>query len=83
MYSLRAPLPADVVAHASGPFGGHRRYPVFSAPWLLGRCPVFIPLTAGLGALQGALIGLEFNDARLGWETAAVRIPIWITIGRR
>jgi hypothetical protein len=81
MYSLREPLPADVVAHASGPFGGYRRFPVFSAPWLLGRILIFIPLTGGLGALEGMLIGLEFNDGRLGWETAAVSIPIWITIG--
>jgi hypothetical protein len=81
MYSLREPLPADVTAHASGPFGGYRRFPVFSASWLLGRCLIFIPLTGGLGALEGALVGLEFNDARLGWETAAVSIPIWITIG--
>jgi two-component sensor histidine kinase len=81
MYSLRAPLPADVVAHASGPFGGYRRFPVFSAPWLLGRCLIFIPLTGSLGVLEGLLIGLEFNDTRLGWETAAVSIPIWITFG--
>jgi two-component sensor histidine kinase len=81
MYPLREPLPADVAAHASGPFGGYRRFPVFSAPWLLGRCLIFIPLTGGLGALEGILIGLEFNDARLGWETAAVSIPIWITFG--
>ena len=81
MYSLREPLPADVVAHASGPFGGYRRFPVFSAPWLLGRCLIFVPLTGGLGVLEGILIGLEFNDARLGLETAAVCIPIWITFG--
>jgi two-component sensor histidine kinase len=81
MYSLREPLPADVVAHASGPFDGYRRFPVFSARWLLGRVVIFIPLTGGMGALEAALIGLEFNDARLGWETAAVSIPIWITIG--
>ncbi len=81
MYSLREPLPADIVAHAAGPFGGYRRFPVFSAPWLLGRCLIFIPLTGGLGALEGILIGLEFNDSRLGWETAAVCIPIWITLG--
>ena len=81
MYSLREPLPADVVAHASGPFGGYRRFPVFSSSWLLGRCLIFIPLTGGLGALEGILIGLEFNDARLGWETAAVCIPIWIIFG--
>lgn len=81
MYSLREPLPADVVAHAAGPFGGYRRFPVFSAPWLLGRCLIFIPLTAGMGALEAALVGLQFNDARLGWETAGVSIPIWITIG--
>jgi two-component sensor histidine kinase len=81
MYSLREPLPADVVAHASGPFGGYRRFPVFSAPWLIGRCLIFVPLGGTLGALEGILIGLEFNDARLGWETAAVSIPIWITFG--
>jgi hypothetical protein len=81
MYSLREPLPADVVGHASGPFDGYRRYPVFSAPWLIGRCLIFIPLTGGLGALEGLLIGLEFNDARLGWQTACVALPIWISIG--
>jgi hypothetical protein len=81
MYSLREPLPADVVGHASGPFGGYNRYPVFSAPWLIGRCLIFIPLTGGLGALEGLLVGLEFNDSRLAWETACVALPIWISIG--
>jgi two-component sensor histidine kinase len=81
MYSLREPLPVDVVAHASGPFGGYRRFPVFSAPWFLGRCGIFIPLTAGMGAVQGALIGLSFNDSGLGWQSAAVCIPIWVAIG--
>ncbi len=81
MYSLREPLPLDVVAHASGPFGGYRRYPVFSARWLLGRSANFAPLLAAVGALQGFLVGVEFNDSRLGWQTAAVSIPIWIIIG--
>ena len=81
MYSLREPLPSDVIAHASGPFGGYRRFPVFSAPWFKGRCAIFIPLTAGMGAVEAALLGLELRDARLGWETAAVSIPIWIVIG--
>ncbi|HEY1899411.1 MAG TPA: histidine kinase [Steroidobacteraceae bacterium] len=81
MYSLREPLPSDVVAHAAGPFGGYRRFPVFSAPWLAGRCAIFVPLMAGIGALQGILIGLELHDSRLGWESAAVCIPIWIVFG--
>jgi two-component sensor histidine kinase len=80
MYSLREPLPSDVVAHAAGPFGGYRRYPVFSAPWLLRRSAIFIPLTGGLGLLEGALGGLAFNDAKLAWQSAAVSIPIWIVI---
>jgi hypothetical protein len=81
MYSLREPLPPDVAAHASGPFGGYRRYPVFSAQWLLGRSANFVPLLGAVGALQGFLVGVEFNDSRLGWQTAAVSIPIWIIIG--
>jgi two-component sensor histidine kinase len=81
MYSLREPLPADVVAHAAGPFGGYRRYPVFSAPWLLGRSAIFVPLTGSLGLAQSALIGLAFGDTELGWQTAAVCVPIWITFG--
>lgn len=81
MYSLREPLPSDIVAHASGPFAGYRRFPVFSAPWLKGRCALFIPLTACMGAMEATLIGLELQDTRLGWETAAVSIPIWIVIG--
>jgi len=80
MYSLGEPLPADVVAHAAGPFGGYRRFPVFSRPWLLGRCTIFVPATVGMGALQGLLIGLEFGDTRLGWQSAAVCIPIWVVI---
>jgi len=67
MYSLTAPLPSDVVAHASGPFGGYRRFPVFSRPWLLGRCALFIPLTAGMGALESAIVGFQLADSRLGW----------------
>jgi hypothetical protein len=78
MYSLREPLPPDVVAHAAAPFGGYRRFPVFSTPWLLGRCTIFVPLTGGLGLLQGTLTGLQFNDSKLGWQTAAVCVPIWI-----
>ncbi len=81
MYSLRDPLPSEIVAHASGPFAGYRRYPVFSAPWLKSRCALFIPLTACMGAMEATLIGLELQDTRLGWETAAVSIPIWIVIG--
>jgi sensor histidine kinase YesM len=78
MYSLREPLPSDVVAHAAGPFGGYRRYPVFSAPWLLGRSAIFIPLTGSLGLLQSGLVGLGFGDTKLGWQTAAVCVPIWV-----
>jgi hypothetical protein len=81
MYSLREALPPDVAAHAAGPFGGYRRYPVFSAQWLLGRSGMFIPLLGGVGVLQSLLIGVEFDDARLGWQSAAVSIPIWIVIG--
>jgi two-component sensor histidine kinase len=81
MYSLREPLPSDVIGHASGPFGGYRRFPVFSVPWLKGRCALFIPLTAGMGAVEGILMGPLLRDTRLGWETAAVSIPIWIVIG--
>ena len=29
----------------SGPFAAYRRFPVFSAPWLRGRCAAFVPLT--------------------------------------
>jgi hypothetical protein len=78
MYSLREPLPSDVVAYAAGPFGGYRRYPVFSAPWLLGRSAIFIPLTGALGLVQSALIGLGLRDTKLGWQTAAVCVPIWV-----
>jgi two-component sensor histidine kinase len=81
MYSLREPLPADVVAHAAGPFGGYRRFPVFSAPWLLGRSTIFIPLTGSLGVLQSVLAGLGFGDTKLGWQTAAVLVPIWVAFG--
>ncbi|HTY93615.1 MAG TPA: histidine kinase [Steroidobacteraceae bacterium] len=77
MYSLSEPLPPDVVAHAAGPFGGYRRFPVFSAPWLKGRCAIFMPLTGGVGALEGMLTGLQLHDTLLGWETAAVSIPAW------
>jgi two-component sensor histidine kinase len=80
MYSLREPLPLDVVAQAAGPFGGYRRFPVFSAPWLLGRCAIFIPLVGGIGVLDGVLVGLQFHDTRLGSQTAAVMIPFWIII---
>ncbi|HEV2702869.1 MAG TPA: histidine kinase [Steroidobacteraceae bacterium] len=81
MYSLREPLPADVVAHAAGPFGGYRRYPVFSAPWLLGRCAIFMPITGSLGVFEAALIGYALNDSRLGWQTAAACVPIWLAFG--
>ncbi len=75
MYSLREPLPSDIVAHAAGPFGGYRRFPVFSAPWLLGRCAIFIPLTGWHGCAGSVLVGLEFHDTGLGWQTAAVSVP--------
>jgi hypothetical protein len=78
MYSLREPLPADVVAHAAGPFGGYRRFPVFSASWLLGRCLIFMPITGSLGLLESGLIGLGLNDSKLGWHSAAVSVPIWL-----
>ncbi len=81
MYSLREPLPSDIYAQAAGPFGGFRRFPVFSLPWLKGRCALFIPITFGIGAMQATLIGLELQDTRLGWQTAAVAIPIWMVIG--
>jgi sensor histidine kinase YesM len=81
MYSLREPLPADVVEHAAGPFGGYRRYPVFSAPWLLGRCAIFMPITGGLGLLEAGLVGIGFDDAKLGWHYASVGVPIWLAFG--
>ncbi len=81
MYSLREPLPADVVAHAAGPFGGYRRFPVFSARWLLGRSAIFIPLTGSLGVAESVLIGLGLGDTKLGWQTASVSIPIWVAFG--
>ncbi|HTC51497.1 MAG TPA: histidine kinase [Steroidobacteraceae bacterium] len=81
MYPLREPLPADVVAHAAGPFGGYRRYPVFSAPWLLGRCAIFMPITGALGLLQAGLIGVGLNDSKLGWQVAAYSVPIWLAFG--
>src|ERR1700735_358606 len=80
MYSLREPLPSDIVAHAAGPFGGYRRFPVFSAPWFRGRSAIFIPLVGGLGLLEAALVGFEIGDARLGWQSVAVSVPIWIVI---
>ena len=64
MYSLREPLPSDVIANASGPFGGYRRFPVFSVTWLKGRCAVFIPLTAGMGAVEAILMGPVLRDTR-------------------
>jgi histidine kinase len=79
MYSLREPLPADVVAHAAGPFGGYRRYPVFSAAWLLGRCLIFMPITGSLGLLEAGLVGYGLNDTKLGWQYASVGVPIWLT----
>jgi hypothetical protein len=81
MYSLREPLPTDVVAHAAGPFGGYKRFPVFSAPWLLGRCVIFMPITATLGLLEASLAGYAFNDAKLGWQYASVGVPIWLVFG--
>lgn len=78
MYSLREPLPADVVAHAAGPFGGYRRYPVFSGTWLLGRCLIFVPITGGMGVIESALVGMGLNDSKLGWQTVAVSVPIWL-----
>jgi two-component sensor histidine kinase len=80
MYSLREPLPSDIVAHAAGPFGGYRRFPVFSAPWFRGRSAIFIPLVGGLGLLEAALVGFEIGDAKLGWQSVAVSVPIWIVI---
>lgn len=81
MYSLREPLPADVVAHAAGPFGGYRRFPVFSSPWLRGRCMIFVPVTGALGVLQAGLLGVGFIDSKLGWQVAAYSVPIWLTFG--
>ncbi len=81
MYSLREPLPADVVAHAAGPFGGYKRFPVFSARWLLGRCAIFMPITGAMGVLESVLLGVGLNDSRLGWQTAAVDVPIWLAFG--
>ncbi len=39
---------------------------------------IFMPLTGGMGLLQAWLIGLELNDSRLGWQTAAACVPIWL-----
>jgi two-component sensor histidine kinase len=81
MYSLREPLPSDIVAHAAGPFGGYRRFPIFSAPWLLGRSMLFVPLMTGLGLLEASLLGFELGDARLGWQSVAISVPTWVVIG--
>ncbi|MDR7191570.1 sensor histidine kinase [Luteimonas terrae] len=56
---LRQPLPDDVVVGGEFLWTRYRRYPVFSAPWLVGRTLLFGSVILGFSLLTllGALIG--------------------------
>ncbi len=42
---------------------------------------IFLPITGALGVLQAGLLGVGFNDSKLGWQVAAYSVPIWLTFG--
>src|SRR5262245_5874969 len=79
-YSLREPLPSDVVVRSPGSLGDYRNYPVFSAPWFRRRTAIFAPGAAGMGLMQSLLLGASFSDWSLAARCAVVGIPIWIVI---
>jgi hypothetical protein len=79
-YSLLEPLPSNVVLRPAGSLGDYRQYPVFSVPWLKRRSLIFVPAAAGVGFMQAALVGANFNDWQLAALCVAVGVPIWVLI---
>lgn len=65
-YSLRQPLPAEVIVGGSAAWSRYRQYPVFSAPWLGRRSLLFMALIAPAAVLLGAVAVAEGHGYRAG-----------------
>ncbi|MBO9715515.1 MAG: histidine kinase [Pseudoxanthomonas sp.] len=65
-YPLQQALPAEVLADGDAVWSRYRRYPAFSARWLVGRTLVFCSTIAAVAALIGAAVGLAERDALIG-----------------
>ena len=72
-YSLRQPLPAEVLVGGGAAWGRYRRWPAFSRNWLAGRsllfCSVIAVLALGIGVTNGLLV----NDPMVGVKIGLVQ----------
>ena len=67
-YSLRQPLPADVLVGGDAPWNRYQRFPVFSRRWLAGRALVF-----GVAILLFALLsGFGITAITGQWQRGAL-----------
>lgn len=65
-YPLSKPLPAEVLVGGDAPWSRYRRFPVFSLPWLRGRCTVFAACIAALALVAGLGTGITVRDFGIG-----------------
>lgn len=67
-YSLRQPLPPEVLVGGDAPWNRYQRFPVFSGRWLAGRAKVFGVAILSLAMVSG--FGLAALTGR--WELGAM-----------
>ncbi|WP_407354346.1 sensor histidine kinase [Luteimonas sp. R10] len=65
-YSLRKPLPDDVLIGGNSVWSRYRQYPVFSAPWLIGRTLLFASVIALFALVATFGVGVAVRDYMAG-----------------
>ena len=72
-YSLRQPLPADVLVGGDAPWNRYQRFPVFSRRWLAGRALVFGIVILGFALLSGFGIAALTGQWQRGAQVTALQ----------
>lgn len=72
-YSLRQPLPAEVLVGGDAPWNRYQRYPVFSRRWLAGRALVFGIAVLCFALLSGFGIAALTDDWLRGARVTALQ----------
>ena len=65
-YSLRQPLPAEVLVGGDAPWNRYQRFPVFSGRWLAGRAKVFAVAILALAMVSGFGVAALTGEWRVG-----------------
>ncbi|PRH83751.1 sensor histidine kinase [Arenimonas caeni] len=72
-YSLRQPLPAEVLVGGDAPWNRYQRFPVFSRRWLAGRARVFGVAILCFALLSGVGIAALTGQWQLGARITALQ----------